>query len=135
MEKYYFKMEPREFIRKIIELYREARKPRFYHPSVKRGVSRKISSLTEDLFSYFLAVNLTEDYDFFTDQNITFSEGKKILRPDTIIAQNHVIMNIIDIKMDLGWKRNTFSNNCRLKNEFIKRVKGDFGNVQILNHD
>ena len=75
MEKYYFKMEPREFIRKVIELYREARKPRFYHPSIKRGLSRAISGLTEDLLSYFLAVNLTEDYDLFTDQNITFNES------------------------------------------------------------
>lgn len=102
MEEYYFKMEPRGFIRKVIELYREARKPRFYHPSIKRGLNRAISGLTEDLLSYFLAVNLTEDYDLFTNQNITFSNGIKTIRPDTVIVKNNVIEHIIDIKMDFG---------------------------------
>ena len=93
-------MEPREFIRKVIELYREARKPRFYHPSINRGLSRAISRLTEDLLSYFLAVNLTEDYDLFTDQNITFSSGIKTIRPDTVVVKNNVMEHIIDIKTE-----------------------------------
>ena len=110
MEKYYFKMEPQEFIRKIIELYREARKPRFYHPSVKRGVSRSIPSLTED-------------YDFFIDQYITFREGIKTIRPDTVIAQNGEVKHIIDIKTDLGWKREEITETCRKKNEFVKKIQ------------
>ena len=72
MEKYIFKMEPEDFIRKVIELYREARMSSFYHPKLKRGQSRVIYNLTEDLMAYFLAVNLTEDYDFYIDQPITF---------------------------------------------------------------
>ena len=135
MEKYYFKMEPREFIRKVIELYREARKPRFYHPSIKRGLSRTISGLTEDLLSYFLAVNLTEDYDLFTDHNITFSTGIKTIRPDTVIVKNNVIEHIIDIKTDFGWMRDKITEFCRNKNEELKKVKGNSGKVQILNPD
>lgn len=135
MEKYYFKMEPREFIRKVIELYREARKPRLYHPSIKRGLSRAISGLTEDLLSYFLAVNLTEDYDLFTDQNITFSKGIKTIRPDTVIVKNNVIEHIIDIKTDFGWKRDKITEFCREKNEELKEIKGKPGKVQILNPD
>ncbi len=135
MEKYYFKMEPREFIRKVIELYREARKPRFYHPSIQRGLSRSISGLTEDLLSYFLAVNLTEDYDLFTDQNITFSKGIKTIRPDTVIVKNNVIEHIIDIKTDFGWMRDKITEFCRNKNEELKKVKGNSGKVQILNPD
>jgi len=135
MEKYYFKMEPREFIRKVIELYREARKPRFYHPSIKRGLSRAISGLTEDLLSYFLAVNLTEDYDLFTDQNITFSKGIKTIRPDTVIVKNNVIEHIIDIKTDFGWMRDKITEFCRNRNEELKIIKGNSGKVQILNPD
>ena len=135
MEKYYFKMEPREFIRKVIELYREARKPRFYHPSIRRGLSRAISGLTEDLLSYFLAVNLTEDYDLFTDQNITFGEGIKTIRPDTVIVKNNIIENIIDIKTDFGWMRDKITEFCREKNEVLKKIKGKSGKVKILNPD
>lgn len=135
MEKYYFKMEPREFIRKVIELYREARKPRFYHPSIKRGLSRTISGLTEDLLSYFLAVNLTEDYDLFTDHNITFSKGIKTIRPDTVIVKNNVIEHIIDIKTDFGWMRDKITEFCRNKNEELKKIKGKSGKIQILNPD
>ena len=135
MEKYYFKMEPREFIRKVIELYREARKPRFYHPSIKRGLSRAISGLTEDLLSYFLAVNLIADYDLYTDQNITFSKGIKTIRPDTVIVKNNVIEHIIDIKTDFGWMRDKITEFCRNKNEELKKVKGNSGKVQILNPD
>jgi hypothetical protein len=135
MEKYYFKMEPREFIRKVIELYREARKPRFYHPSIKRGLSRAISGLSEDLLSYFLAVNLTEDYDIYTDQNITFHRGIKTIRPDSVIVKNNVIKHILDIKTDFGWMRDKITEFCRKKNEELINVKGTSGKVQILNHD
>ncbi|MCP6718637.1 MAG: hypothetical protein KJI71_00210 [Patescibacteria group bacterium] len=128
-------MEPREFIRKVIELYREARKPRFYHPSIKRGLSRTISGLTEDLLSYFLAVNLTEDYDLFTDHNITFSKGIKTIRPDTVIVKNNVIEHIIDIKTDFGWMRDKITEFCRNKNEELKKIKGKSGKIQILNPD
>ncbi len=113
MDKYYFKMKPKEFIRKVIELYREARKPRFYHPSVKRGLSRSISGLTEDLLSYFLAVNLTKDYNIFTDQNITFSGNIKTVRPDTVLVQNGIINHIIDIKTDFGWMKDQITEFCR----------------------
>jgi len=139
MEKYYFKMEPKEFVRKVIELYREARKPRFYHPSVTRGVSRKTSGLAEDLLTYFLAVNLTGDYDFYVDQNITFGEEVKIeknlTRPDTTIVKNDVIEHIVDVKMDFGYSRGGITKFCRDGNEYLKKIKGKFGNLTILNLD
>lgn len=136
-KKYYFKMEPRELMRKIVELYREARKPRFYHPKVKRGQSRSISGLSEDLFSYFLAVNLIEDYEFYTDQNITFNKSVTIksIRPDVTIVQNNAVKDIIDLKMDLGWKRGDFGNFCLNLSDKVNAIRGKKGKVRPLNAD
>lgn len=136
-KKYYFKMEPRELMRQIVELYREARKPRYYHPKVKRGQSRSISGLSEDLFAYFLAVNLIEDYEFYTDQTITFDKSVTIksIRPDVTIVQNNAVKDIIDLKMDLGWKRGEFGNFCLDLSNKVNVIKGKNGNIRPLNPD
>jgi hypothetical protein len=139
MEKYYFKMEPKEFVRKIIEIYNMSRKPYFYHPSVKRGGSRLSSGMAEDLLAYFLAVNLTGDYDFFVNQSITFNEKieikRKTVKPDTVLVKNNVIEHITDLKMDFGWKRKTLTQICVDANEDLKKIKGKIGNLTILNLD
>ena len=130
-------MEPRELIRKVVELYREARNPRFYHPNVKRGKSRSISGLSEDVFTYFLAVNLIEDYEFYTDQNITFDKTipLKSIRPDITLVKNDTVRDILDIKMDLGWKRDEFGKFCYELNEKVLSIRGKKGKIKPLNLD
>ena len=136
MERYIFKMEPEDFIRKVIELYREARMPSFYHPKLKRGQSRVIYNLTEDLMAYFLAVNLTEDYEFYIDQPITFEGfGKSSKRPDVTLSKNGEVKNIIDIKTDLGRKRTELTKICKDNNEFIEEIKGKIGRIRVLQDD
>jgi len=107
---FFMKMSSEEFMRKVVELYIEARFPRFYHPKIKRGRSHVIPGQVEDLLAAFFAFNLVSDYEYFVDQAIT--TGKTALYPDVAIAKDKKIDNIVDIKMDLGWNRDGFVAFC-----------------------
>ena len=111
-------MSPKELFKELVKLYRNARNPSFYHPSIKRGRSHTIASKVEDLFAFFLSLNLTKDYQFLVDQPL--NKGKKQFYPDISIIDNGTLVHAFDIKTDLGWKRNEFSNFCRDKNNEIK---------------
>jgi len=125
MEEYITKMTPKELFRQLVYLYRNARNPVFYHPSIKRGRSHSISSQVEDLFAFFLSLNLTKDYQFFVDQPLNL--GKRQFYPDISVVENRKLIHAFDVKTDLGWKRNDFSDFCKNKNDELK----DFFNVEL----
>lgn len=58
---YRYNMTPEEFIKKIRDLYQQAKNPRYYHPRIRRGRSHSISALSEDLVAAFIAFNLIND--------------------------------------------------------------------------
>ncbi len=132
MKKYFLKMTPKLFMRKVIELYRKARIPHFFHPKIKRGKSRSISGLSEDLLAFFLSVNLIGDYDFFVDQQITLEGESNSIRPDVILCKDKKIDNIIDVKTDLGWKRDKFGDFCIELNEKVQERKSKKVSVRLL---
>jgi len=118
MEEYITKMSPKGLFRELVNIYHNARNPFFYHPNIKRGRSHTIASKVEDLFAFFLSLNLTKDYQFLVDQPL--NKGKKQFYPDISIIDNGALIHAFDVKTDLGWKRNEFSNFCRDKNNEIK---------------
>ncbi|GHV94502.1 hypothetical protein AGMMS50293_08220 [Spirochaetia bacterium] len=100
MPKFYMRMSPADFVRKVIDLYFAARSPNYYHPSIKRGRSRTISGQVEDLCALFFAININKKYTYLVDQAITFN--KETIYPDIAIIDNNELKSIIDVKMDLG---------------------------------
>jgi len=121
-------MTPKEFMRQVIELYINARKPKHYHPNIKRGRSHTISGALEDLFAAFLAFNVTEHYNFYVDQAITVN--KHTMYPDVMLVKNNMIRNLVDIKTDLGWKRHQFANLCKDSNAKIAKLGGKKGAIK-----
>lgn len=117
MKEYITKMGPKELFKQLVYLYRNAREPVFYHPSIKRGRSHSIATQVEDLFAFFLSLNLTKDYRFFVDQPLNF--GKRQFYPDISVVENGKLIHVFDVKTDLGWKRNEFSKFCEDKNKEI----------------
>lgn len=118
-----FKMTPEQFIRKVAGLYQEARHPRFYHPSVKRGLSHSISGFLEDLMAAFIAFNAIEPFEFLVNQSVKV--GGETIIPDIVLVRNgEEITNLVDVKTDLGWKRKEFSTLCKDQNNRLGRMLG-----------
>lgn len=101
-------MTPQEFITRVIDLYYNARRPLFPHEKVTRGESRSVSSETEDLLAYYLAMRVPSIEHIFINQPLT-RRGHPRLKPDLVICARSQIRALIDVKMDLGYKREKFA--------------------------
>jgi hypothetical protein len=118
-------MSPKEYFRKIIELYYESRNPKYYNPNIKRGRSSSISSELEDLTALFIALNNPNQCSYFTDQPMKFL-GNTTKYPDIVIQEEDtgIIRNLIDVKADIGWNRHGMYSFCEEWDRIIESVKG-----------
>lgn len=128
-------MTNQEVIHKIIDLYNEARKPKFPSKNIIRARSHTTSSDVEDLIAYFFS-KLT-DAEIIIDKpfSVQISGKRKTIYPDIAIKRGDKIVNFFDVKMDLGWKRFEFPNYCIEKSKMIKEIRGqqvDFWGYPIL---
>lgn len=80
-------------------------------PKIERGRRRIISGIAEDYFAELMCNTLNDNsLHFFVDQSI--KSGKHQVYPDVVIARengvgHYVILYIVDLKMDVGYYRNT----------------------------
>jgi hypothetical protein len=119
-----YKMTPKEYFRKIIELYEKSRVPQFYNPNIQRGRSASISSGLEDLTALFIALNNPNQCIYFSDQPMKF-KGTTTKYPDIVIQnQDGVIEHLIDVKTDTGWNRDGTYEFCERWEKTIAKVKG-----------
>ena len=119
-----YKIPPKEYFRKLVELYHQSRDPKYYNPNIYRGRSSSISSELEDLTALFIALNNPHQCNYFTDQPIRF-EGSSTKYPDIVIQnKDGIIKNLIDVKTDIGWNRKGMYSFCMEWERRIKSVKG-----------
>jgi hypothetical protein len=119
-----YKMTPKEYFRKIIELYEKSKIPQFYNPNIQRGRSASISSELEDLTALFIALNNPNQCKYFIDQPMKFL-GSTTKYPDIVIQKTGgVIDHLIDVKTDFGWNRNGIYAFCDKWEKAIAAVKG-----------
>lgn len=117
-------MTPREYFRKLIELYSESRETKYYNPNIKRGRSASISSSFEDLTAIFIALNNPNQCHYFVDQPLRF-EGSTTKYPDIVIQDiNGDIKDLIDVKTDIGWNRAGMYPFCEEWEKRIESIKG-----------
>lgn len=104
-------MTQQEFINTIINYYRISRNLTIVpgNHNIWRGVSHSISSKTEDLFALLIASNLFDNsLEFIVDKTMSYKlTGQKSIqfRPDLAIIKDDTITHILDLKMDMGYKR------------------------------
>lgn len=109
-------MTNQELIDNIQKYYAEARDSEYNHSQITRGRKHSISSKVEDLFAYFLLKQLDkENTELWVDYPMTYKSKTKLTKknnpssitiyPDIAIVRNNIVTDVIDIKMDLGWKR------------------------------
>jgi hypothetical protein len=116
-------MKEEYFIKKLIEMYREAREPKFSHDKIRRGRSHSISSIAEDLFAHYLVQNIEVD-SIYVDQPITVGKIKDQSYPDIILEKNGVLADFMDLKMDMGWHRDGLYSLCAQKHKWINFARG-----------
>jgi hypothetical protein len=119
-------MTPDKFIESLVDAYRAARMPVQPHPKLSRGESRAIASETEDRFAYYLIGRLKNADHIFINQTITsVSNGaKERIKPDIVIYRGEEIRVLIDLKMDLGYKRTVFSESMKEVDKLISELRG-----------
>lgn len=111
-------MTDTELINHIKGYYQAARNSDFPLSNISRGRKHSISSKTEDLIAYFISKRTIIDYNIMVDYPISYKSMTKLTpktnQPSTITfypdialfdEKQNTISHIIDIKMDLGWKR------------------------------
>jgi hypothetical protein len=118
-----YKITPESFINEIVEAYKQARKAKVDNARITRGRSHSISSYVEDLFANFLAENLGK-YEFFIDQPVSVKGRRNAIYPDVAIVSDGKIVNLVDLKMDLGWNRKGFIQFCKDKETLITDIRG-----------
>lgn len=119
-------MTPDQFIESLVKAYRAARVPVRRHPKLSRGESRAIASEAEDLFAYYLIGRLKNVDHIFINQTITsVSNGmRKRIKPDLVICRGEEIRVLVDLKMDLGYKRTEFSDSMKKVDKLIPKLRG-----------
>ena len=111
----------KQFVEGIVDDYHNARSTLNPHPKLSRGVSRIISSATEERLAHYL-INRHGDIDhIYLDQGIS-TPDQKLTKPDLVICKNHAIKMLIDVKMDLGHKRTDFVYMLKSASSYVQSV-------------
>jgi hypothetical protein len=115
-----------ELINKIHELYKRSHISMYPHDRIFRGEGRSVSSEMEDLFAKYLIEELPDDITLFINQTITSgSKSKRIrVKPDVMVVRNNEIKTLIDLKMDLGYKRSEFSSFWDERDSLMPKMYG-----------
>lgn len=119
-------MLPSEFTDALVKAYQEARKPLRQHKKIQRGESRSVASEIEDLLAFYLADNLPNIQSIRINQPllIMVKGERKTIKPDLVIIHDNEICALVDLKMDLGYKRNGIASTFTKANDHIKAIRG-----------
>lgn len=119
-------MLDKNLLKEIHSLYKAAHSPLYPHKRIFRGESRSISSAVEDLFAKYLIELLPSDITLYINQTITAGSLNTRIRvkPDIVVVRDEIIKAIIDLKMDLGYKRKEFPAFWDERDKLIPRMRG-----------
>lgn len=119
-------LKPSPFLEQVVEEYFRARALRVPHKKVWRGESRSVASDAEDLFAVEVANSFPAIGEIFVNQTLTSCKGKSDgrLKPDLVICKDKEIRLLIDLKMDLGYKRHDFLESASKRALLIQSIRG-----------
>lgn len=91
-----------------------------------RGGSRSVSAEAEDLLAGYLIECLPSDTIIFINQTITsVTEGaRQYIKLDLVVLRGETITAVLDLKMDLGYKRDTFPSFWRDRDRRVRLLRG-----------
>jgi hypothetical protein len=102
-----------EFFRQFVDLYRRARIPTFPAEGITRARCRSVSGGLEDLTAAYIVRNMPDQYQIFVDQPVSLG-GRDVRYPDLVVCESRrrVVCSFLDVKTDLGWKRDEIKAMC-----------------------
>jgi hypothetical protein len=108
-------MTPSAFAKQLVAAYRAARVPLFPSEKLFRGESRGVASAVEDLLAFYLIANLPRIDTIRINQPMAIAKSGtiKTIKPDLVIVRNRAIRALVDLKMDLGYKRSSIVDSFR----------------------
>lgn len=96
---------------------------------VKRGRSRNISGIAEDLFAELILRSIKSlHFRVFVDQPITLVGKNVTIYPDIVLCRriddsNFLIIYLIDLKMDVGFHKKDYTKKANELIKFCKKMK------------
>ena len=133
----------------LVKLYSSATVPHFGSVAersgsepcrIRRAENRSVSSLSEDLIAAYCAVNLDEISNIYISPNIKIGSrdaknGRKkkdgtsrkvpiTIKPDILLVRAGTVFSQIELKMDVGWRRNSLPNYFKNLVENLNIEKG-----------
>ncbi|ODV03554.1 MAG: hypothetical protein ABT20_14520 [Rubrivivax sp. SCN 70-15] len=100
-------MTPQAFTTKLVDAYQRARLPLYVNDKLYRGESRSVASEIEDLLALYLVDNVPRIGSIRINQPmcITVHGRRRTIKPDLVLFRDGEVRALVDLKMDLGYKR------------------------------
>ena len=119
-------LQPAPFLEYVVDEYFRARRLRTEHPRVTRGESRNVSADVEDIFATEVANSFPSIEHIYVNQTLTSTLGRidGRMKPDLVICKGSTIHLLIDLKMDVGYKRQDFVVAAALRAEEVRSLRG-----------
>jgi hypothetical protein len=130
-------MSPDALINGVRRLYAAGKKARAIAPGVYRGTVSPVSAQAEDRFGRYVKDALPEDVEIWIDPHISCpADGRRrTVRPDICVVRNETIVMIFELKMDLGFLRDTFLADAKKRAAALKTLRGVKARCTINNEE
>ena len=119
-------MTPQAFTEQLVRAYQLAREPSHRHDKLRRGESRSVASEVEDLLAFYLVENLPSIDRVRINQPMSafINKRRKTLKPDLLIIRDGEVRAFVDLKMDLGYKRDAIAATFLTASKHLKAMRG-----------
>lgn len=113
-----------DFASGFVNLYRRARELSVPSQNVTRARARSVSSDLEELVATYVAANSKNELHIYVDQPVSIGEGK-VVYPDLVVLDMNsgTVISIVDVKTDIGWKRDGMQSMCEKLNRIRLALK------------
>lgn len=114
------------FLRDVTALYRWAQGSKLVATSIWRARAHSVASLAEDVFARHLSVLLPADCSFWVDSQLTRKHGRSRdkIAPDIVVLDaSGEVRDLLDLKLDLGWKRGSEQQLIDRNGEWLEKAK------------
>lgn len=115
-----------EYFKSVVELYRKAQREKNIDINIWRGRKKTISAEVEELTADYINKKNEGKFNIFVDQQIRLAPGRTGIKYLDLILQprsgSQQIKTFIDLKIDLGFKRNDLYNYCQFWNDTISGI-------------